>query len=45
MLLQHLAQHARDAGQAVEADGFNRHAWEKLDHAAQVRKSFPQERL
>ena len=45
MLLQHLAQHARDAGHAVEADGFSRHASEKLEQAAQVRKSFPQERL
>jgi hypothetical protein len=39
MLLQHLAQHARDAGQDKEATNLDREAGQKLEKAELVRKS------
>jgi two-component system chemotaxis response regulator CheB len=39
MLLQHLAQHARDAGQDREAANLDREAEQKLEQAELVRKS------
>ena len=39
MLLQHLAQHARDVGQADEASRFDREAQDKLEQADQIRKT------
>ena len=39
MLLGHLAQHARDAGQADEANSLDREAEEKLEQAELVRRS------
>src|SRR5215475_8127621 len=39
MLLGHLAQHARDAGQADEANSLDREAEEKLEQAELVRKT------
>jgi two-component system chemotaxis response regulator CheB len=39
MLLQHLAQHSRDAGQESEADSLEREAQDKLERAELVRKT------
>src|SRR5262249_36217040 len=39
MLLQHVAQHARDAGQNGEASALDSQAQQKLEQAALVRKS------
>jgi len=39
MLLEHLAQHARDAGQVNEANSLDREAQDKLERAELVRKT------
>ena len=39
MLLEHLAQHARDAGQVNEANSLDREAQDKLEQAELVRKT------